>query len=60
MVTALAALVCLSIGVSLEFGGGWALIVDGAVFFIYSLVLAFKRNSQTLLFADNTTTQMRK
>ena len=53
--TALFALVFLGIGVGLVFDGGWALIVDGAVLFIYSLVIALSRRSQTLLYADTTT-----
>ena len=53
--TALFALVFLGIGVGLVFDGGWALIVDGAVLVIYSLVIALSRRSQTLLYADTTT-----
>lgn len=50
------ALVCLSIGVSIEFGGGWAAIVIGAALFAYSLVIPFSRRSQTLFYPDNATT----
>ena len=52
MLTALLGLVCLSIGVSIVFSGGWALIVVGAVFVLYSLFIGFRRNSHTLLYAD--------
>lgn len=52
----LVALICLSIGVSIEFGGGWAAIVVGAVFFVYSVVIALSRRSQTLFYPDNMTT----
>lgn len=52
-------MVCLSIGVSLVFSGGWALIVVGGVTFVYSLVVAFSRRSQTLLYADTTTNKLR-
>ena len=48
-------LICLGVGVSIEFGGGWAAIVVGAVLFMYSLVVAFSRRSQTLYYPDNTT-----
>ena len=53
--TALFALAFLGIGVALVFNGGWALIMDGAVLVIYSLVIALSRRSQTLLYADTTT-----
>lgn len=50
------ALVCLSIGVSIEFGGGWAAIVVGATLFVYSIVVTFARRSSTLYYPDNMTT----
>jgi hypothetical protein len=54
VLTAFLGLVCLGIGVSMVFSAGWALIVIGGLFVLYSLIIAISRRSETLLYADKT------
>jgi len=53
VITAIAAIICLSIGVTMVFGGGWALITIGSLLALYSLVLGLGRKTQNLVFPNN-------
>lgn len=49
---AMVGMICLAVGVTIVFSGGWAAITIGALCVMYSLILGWRRKTETLLFAN--------